>query len=509
MSDSNSTPPTPHTGKGDSPIFAETKIGTVPAVPKPPLRSRIWNVVQLPLAVLIAVAAVAYLLWPERPVEEGGTTATEDAEIVKLVGQHRLTIVPGTPLEQKLKVADVNRQKTSAPLLKVTGSVVARLAPATLPSLSLPKGEGRFIEGRWDFNSPDLASAYADWLKARNDAPFQEAQRVNIFKLAEANLAAKKEVADRLEKLVKAGTDPVKDLVAAKADLLQTQIQGEKDKHEAQTNVDNARRTLATLERQLFQAGIDPALLLQDTASKAIVVAEVPEARVSLARQGDPCTAEFYGFPETKFDGIVGSVSPSISKDRRTLRVFFQVSDPKGILKPGMYADVGLCASPRETLLIPAEGVLHVGQFDYVLVADGKDRDGKDRWKVTQVKTGEQVGNSLEILSGLHSGDRVIGAGAILLKPYVVTDVQAANDAELTPKKEAKNSPPPTGEEPGVRAVGINPLRDNAVPTRSVSEVKSNLNESSLTLRVGMGDDSPSAQNVPAPHPTVSGSAAP
>ncbi len=400
-----------------------TPHSTPPAAPtaiaRPPIAKHVWAGVQLVLAVLVAVAAIVFLLWPESHTGDGAETASQEAEIVKLAGQHRLTIVPGTPLEQKLKIADVNRQKTSAPLLKVTGSVVARSAPSS-PHESK-------VEGRWDFNTPDLASAYADWLKARNDVPFNETQRVNIFKLAEANVAAKREVAERLEKLVKAGTDPVKDLVAAKADLLQAQIQGEKDKHEAQTNVDNAKRTLATLERQLFQAGVDPSLLVQDSASKAIVVAEVPEARVSLARQGDPCTAEFYGFPGVKFAGIVGSMSPTISKDRRTLRVFFQVSDPKGILRPGMYADVGLCTSPRETLLIPAEGVLHVGQFDYALVADGKDQ-----WKVTQVKTGEQSGSFLEILSGLRSGDRVIGAGAILLKPYVVADVQAAADAAVT-----------------------------------------------------------------------------
>jgi multidrug efflux pump subunit AcrA (membrane-fusion protein) len=53
-------------------------------------------------------------------------------------------------------------------------------------------------------------------------------------------------------------------------------------------------------------------------------------------------------------------------------------------------------------------------------------------WKVTRVKTGEQVGSFLEILSGLDPGDRVIGAGAILLKPYVVADVQAAEDEAIS-----------------------------------------------------------------------------
>lgn len=405
MSDLNSSPPT-------------SPPAVPPAAVQPSAAARIWSAIQLPLTVLIAVGALAYLLWPEGHTEE--ESASAEVEIVKLVAPHRLTIEPGTPLQKKLAVVSVISQEKSSPQLKVTGSVVARLAPAD--------HQDSKVEGRWDFNTPDLAGAYADWLKARNDVPFQEAQRINIFKLSDANLTAKAEVAERLEKLVKAGTDPVKDLVAAKADLLQTKIQGEKDKHEAQTNVDNANRTLATLERQLFQAGIDPELLLHGEANTAVVVAEVPEARISQAQPGDPCAAQFYAFPEVKFEAVVGSVSPSIAKERRTLRVFFRVNDPRSLLKPGMFADVNLFSNDKHvTLLVPADGVLHVGLSDYVLVSDGTDQ-----WKVTQVKAGEQLGSMLEIVQGLRPGDRVIGAGAILLKPYVVEDVQAAVDAAVT-----------------------------------------------------------------------------
>jgi multidrug resistance efflux pump len=134
-------------------------------------------------------------------------------------------------------------------MLKVTGSIVARLPPGKVNELA---------EGRWDFNTSDLSSAYADWIKARADVPFNEKQLVSIRELSAATLKAKKEVADRLEKLVHAGTDPEKDLAAAKADYLQAKLQSQKDEHEAETNVKNAQRTLATLERQLYQAGIDP-----------------------------------------------------------------------------------------------------------------------------------------------------------------------------------------------------------------------------------------------------------
>ena len=58
-------------------------------------------------------------------------------------------------------------------------------------------------------------SAYADWRRVRADVPFYEAPYDDIQKLAAETLKAKKDVFDRLEKLVKAGTDPEKDLAAA------------------------------------------------------------------------------------------------------------------------------------------------------------------------------------------------------------------------------------------------------------------------------------------------------
>ena len=449
-------------------------------VPSQGVASRLLATAQLPLAIIITIGALAYLLWPGGQASDDTTQSASEPEIVKLVGQHRLAITAGTALEKKLEVATVVQQETRAPKLKVIGAVVARVPPSNekspSPPAPLPKGEGSEMpsplsllpkaegrespspvappakeaagpaghpqkpvgspaEGRWDFNTPDLASAYADWLKARADVPFYEKQLEDIRKLADETLKAKKEVRDRLEKLVKAGTDPEKDLAAAKADYLQATAQSQKDEHEALTNVNNAKRTLATLERQLFQAGMDPELLANPTESTAIVAAEVPEGRIGLAEKGQDCIVRFSALPDQSFPGSVRSLAPTISKDRRTLRVFFQLSDPQGQLKPGMFAEVSLGTDLRKTLRIPADGVLHVGQSDYVLVETaapgGNPRvgAGPGDWQITEITTGEQYGNRIEVLKGLQPGDRVIGYGAILLKPYVVQDVQATADA--------------------------------------------------------------------------------
>src|SRR6185369_5485719 len=96
-----------------------------------------------------------------------------------------------------------------------------------------------------------------------------------------------------------------------------------------------------------------------------------------------------------------------------------EVKDSRGVLRAGMFAEVGVGTDRRYVLTMPADGVLHVADADYVLKAHGKAD-----WRVTEVKVGESRGQQVEILAGLHAGDQVLGKGAILLKPLVVRSLQ-------------------------------------------------------------------------------------
>ena len=399
---------------------------TIPATPGPEGRSPrgtpialrwwgdwFWPTAKWLLAILAALAVLVWLLWPaSKTANELSTEIGKTAQAVKQVGPGLVQVTPDTPLEKKLVVVLVANQLVSVPIVKVTGAIVARLPAGNDPAKDP-------TEGRWDFNSSDLAGAYADWLKARADVPFNEKELATIRELTEARVTAQTKVVNRLEKLVQAGTDPLKDLDAAKADLLQVKLQGQKDEHEALTALENARRSRATLERQLFAAGIDPELLVKASMKTAIVVAEVPEARIGLVRPGQACKASFYAFPEATFVARVGSLAPTLSKELRTLRVFFELRDPEGRLKPGMFAEIGLGTDMRQTLLAPSDGVISIGRADYMLVATKPAV-----WRVTEVKVGERYGSRVEILHGLTAGDRVIGDGAILLKPPMVESLE-------------------------------------------------------------------------------------
>jgi hypothetical protein len=239
--------------------------------------------------------------------------------------------------------------------------------------------------------------------------------------LTAAQLNSQGKAVERLRKLVATGTEAVRDLSAAEAGLLQSQLEGQKAIFEAESALTQAKHSHADLERHLLQAGVDPALLEKVPTGASLVMADVPEVRLGLVAAGQACEARFYGLPNQSFKGVVRSLAPALSPERRTLRVFFELNDQDGKLKPGMYAEIGLGTDPRQAVLAPADGILHIADADYVLT-----EAGPGSWRVTAIQVGERAGEREEILDGLKGGERIIGSGAILLKPLVVQSLLQA-----------------------------------------------------------------------------------
>jgi cobalt-zinc-cadmium efflux system membrane fusion protein len=377
----------------------------LPAKPPPAPR---WARVKFGLTLAAIFGVLVYLLWPSgRSAGLSAAPGSSSQDPVQLTESGLIRIHTDSPLHKKLQVASVQPKRIAAPVLTVTGNVVASLRPA--------KGGAK----DWQFNSPELLTAFTDWQKAVADISFSKTQLDSTRQLSESRVAAQGAIVRRLKKLVEAGTDTERDLAAAQTELLQAEIQGRKEVHEAETAWRLAQRSEAALSRQLQQAGIDPDLLRATGAEVDIVVADVPEAFSTRVRLGQGCGARFLSLGGTVFSGTVRSISPVLSKERRSLRVLFTIADPDDLLRPGMFADIGLGTDAREALLVPVAGVVHVGRSDYLLV-----RADKGDWRATAVQVGELRDSAVEILGGLKTGDQVVGQGAILLKPVISEAVQ-------------------------------------------------------------------------------------
>jgi membrane fusion protein, heavy metal efflux system len=390
--------------------------------------AKAWSTAQFYLAIVLTGGFAAYLfLFPH-----GIGKHAEDpprprpVEIVQTIGPRTIQIQKGSGLEQKLELTKVQEARITSPLLSVTGTVVASLRPG-----------GKAGSDFWQFNSPEVLTAYTDWQRAVADATFSETHLKQIADLAQTRLAAQRKVVDQLERLVQAGTESLKSLAAEQTLLAEHEIQGKKEVHEAESALRIARRQEAALAQQLQQSGLEPSLLQSATADLDIIVADVPEVFLSRVKVGQQCTARFLGIAGQDFGGIVKSILPVLSRERRTLRLLFVIDDPQDQLRPGMFAEIGLGTDPREALLASAEGVLHIGRADYVLARPGDDGP----WHITEVQVGEPQHGQVEVLQGMAEGDRLIGKGAILLKPVVVRSLQTEDTESVAPRLSRAESP--------------------------------------------------------------------
>src|SRR5581483_6415889 len=104
------------------------------------------------------------------------------------------------------------------------------------------------------------------------------------------------------------------------------------------------------------------------------------------------------------FKAVVATTSRAINTSSRTLLVELQAPNPDGLLQPGTYAEVhfDLPANPH-VLTIPTTALVfrRSGLQAAVVGPDG-------RAELRTIKVGRNLGDKVEILSGLTASDRVI-----------------------------------------------------------------------------------------------------
>lgn len=381
---------------------------------QPDTKVRIWRGAWMAAGAITIALVVIYVLWPPRRAEtatNGGTHSAPQPDPVQLVSPGVIQIAADSPLHRQLKILTIEEQEVSFPLVKVSGYVIARIQA----------GSNSLID-RWQFSSNELSNTYADWLRVQNELEFAQRQLTKVRELAEAETSFLQANVDRLKPLIQSGSVAEKDYRQARADLVKGQLESDKSIFTAESAVRTADRTKASLERRLSQDGIEPAVFGRAVENMVLVVANVPETKVALIKEEQPCEARFYGYADRIFPGHVEVLNSLLTEDRRMLRVLFDLNDPDGILKPGMFAEVGLGTEARKALMVSEHALLHVMQSDYVLV-----QASPSELRIVPVKVAGSNEGMYEVIEGLKAGDRVVVQGAILLKPLVV---QSANDRQ-------------------------------------------------------------------------------
>ena len=141
------------------------------------------------------------------------------------------------------------------------------------------------------------------------------------------------------------------------------------------------------------------------------VIGEVFEAQAMNVSQGDEVRMYLDYVPGREWRGRVDYIYPSLNTKTRTTQVRIHFGNPDGFLRPGMFAQLSIETEPLDdALLIPSEALIRTGNQNRVVLALGNGR-----FKSVEVRVGRVADTSVEILSGLKEGDRVVTSAQFLI----------------------------------------------------------------------------------------------
>jgi len=140
------------------------------------------------------------------------------------------------------------------------------------------------------------------------------------------------------------------------------------------------------------------------------VIADVFEYEAAGVRLGQRAAMALDYLPGRTFHGRVNYILPQVDPVTRTLKVRIAFDNPGGALKPDMFGQVTLSTGGARRLMVPRSAVLDSGDRQVVFL----DR-GNGAFEPRSVKTGQQSGDRIEILSGLSAGVRIVISGNFLI----------------------------------------------------------------------------------------------
>jgi membrane fusion protein, heavy metal efflux system len=161
------------------------------------------------------------------------------------------------------------------------------------------------------------------------------------------------------------------------------------------------------------QAGTGSALFTIADLSRVWLIAQVFERDAVTVEPGTVAHINMAALPGREFDGRVTQVGRQVDAGSRTVPVRIELANINGVLRPGMSATARLeVAGPRETVLaVPAAALQRVGQEWLAFVPRTPQE-----FEMRPVGRGRDLGNDVEVVSGLKAGEVVVVEGAFLLK---------------------------------------------------------------------------------------------
>jgi membrane fusion protein, heavy metal efflux system len=306
----------------------------------------------------------------------------------------------------------------AAPELKVTGVVGADVS-RNIPVITLASGRVTEIHARlgdtvtagqllMKVQSADISGAYSDYQQALADETLARAQLDRSKVLFDKGAIAQKDLEVAQDAATKAQ-------VTVKTTLDHLRVLGTDPDHpSAIVEVRAPVSGVITDQQVTAAAGVQglasPNPFTISDLSSIWILCDVYENDLAQVRIGQYADVTLNAYPNQPLKGRIGNISPVLDPNTRTAKVRLEMSNPKGILRIGMFVTAtfhGLQKQAHAT--VPAPAILHLHDRDWVYVpAEG------GQFRRVEVVGGNMLPGNLQEVSGIRPGQKVVSNALVL-----------------------------------------------------------------------------------------------
>ncbi len=167
-------------------------------------------------------------------------------------------------------------------------------------------------------------------------------------------------------------------------------------------------------------AGNGPPLFEITRLDTIRVLIDIPESFAALIDVGDPVAVRFPSASLPAVDGQITRLSWTLDKTTRTLRAEFEMPNPSGTFRPGMYAYASIVAAEKkEALVLPLSAIIAEKQQQLCATVES------GRIVRKEIKLGLRNSTEVEITAGLLGTELIVRSNAASLAEGQIVDVVA------------------------------------------------------------------------------------
>jgi membrane fusion protein, heavy metal efflux system len=265
---------------------------------------------------------------------------------------------------------------------------------------AIPKRQMRESQAKY-------ATAEAKLIQAKSRPNLLEAEST----LKQAELDFRKELASARGEVKQAGAavQAAEEKLRLSDTLYRTRLA------QLQTNADSGGRVTirSPISGRVANRGVTLGQSFQDAGEKLMtivndervfVTANIYEKDLAKVKIGQSVRVKVNGLPDRTFRGTISLIDAGVQGDSRVIPVKAEIQNPRGELKPGMFADLEILTgdNSRAMIAIPSTAIVEANTRNLVYVKNG------NTYQAIEVTLGDTFGDLVEIRAGLFTGDEVV-----------------------------------------------------------------------------------------------------